>query len=244
MNQLLKVTIVVSMIVIEFTACKTEEPEAFWYSYGTYLNPTGETNDFIVKLDNGTTLIPMVSEGIQNGVEDSSRVVVTYAIVSEISDTIKAKVIEVADILTKGILQLTANNMDSIGNDKVQLSNNEIWLSEFHLNFVFGYYYGGATTHYINLVKPIGEQLDENGRQILEFKHNDNNDPYNYWILSVVSFDMRSIYTDGMDSINFVVHSNNFDNSDFKWEGTYYFNNANSSSVAKIGEPKFNKMIE
>ncbi len=243
MNQLLKVTIFVSIIVIAFTACKTEEPETYWYYYGTYFNTTEGANDFIVKLDNGTTLIPTESEGIQNGVEDSSRVVVTYAIVSEINDTLNAKVVEVAEILTKGILQLTTNNTDSIGNDEVQLSADEIWLSEFHLNFVFGYY-GGATTHYINLVKPIGEQLDENGRQILEFKHNDNNDPYNYWILSVVSFDMRSIYADGMDSINFVVHSNNFDTSDFKWEGTYYFNHANSSNVARIGEQKYNKLIE
>lgn len=243
MKWILKLSLLIIIVSVTFNACNTEEPETYWYSYGTYFNPAEDANDFIVKLDNGTTLIPSLSEGIQSGVKDSSRVVVTYAIVSEINDTLNAKVVEVASILTKNILQLTLNNADSIGNDEVQLDDDEIWLSEFHLNFVFGYY-GGATTHYINLVKPIGEQLDENGRQILEFKHNENNDPYNYWILSVVSFDMRSIYAEGMDSINFVIHSNNFNNSDYKWEGTYYFNNTNASKVSRIGEHRLTNMVE
>jgi hypothetical protein len=243
MQRILKMTMLMAMTAIGFSSCDTDEPETYWYSYGTYLDDESAPKDFVVALDNGSLLNPIEASGVHSDVKDSSRVVVTYSIESEKNDTTHATVVEVARILTKGIIQLTENNKDSIGSDAVQLSDDNIWLTENHLNFVFGYY-GGSVTHYINLTKPIGVQKDENGRQILEFRHNENNDSYNYWILSVVSFDMRSLYETGMDSINFVVHANNFNDGIYKWEGTYHFNNDNGIQTPKIGEPRLNDLVK
>jgi hypothetical protein len=232
-----------ALISIGISSCKTEEPETYWYGYGTYYDSENAAKGFIVTLDDGKILNPVEASGIHSSVEDSSRVVVTFSIVSESTDTTHANVVEVAEILTKGILQLTENNKDSIGNDAVQLSDDNIWMTENHLNFVFGYY-GGSVTHYINLVKPIGEQLDENGRQILEFRHNDNSDSFNYWILSVVSFDMRSLYQDGMDSINFVVRAKGFSDGIYNWEGTFHFQNNQSNEAPQKALNPLNAKIE
>jgi len=206
-----------------FSCSKEEEQVDYWYSYGTYIKSETSTLGFVIDLDSGKELIPDHVSYIETGVKDSSRVIVSYSIVTETDSTTNANVEEIVGILTKNILQLTEENKDSIGNDGVIVSENDIWFSENHLNVVFTYYYYGKK-HFINLVKPIGEQFDADGNQILEFKHNDNDDYLNYAYSGIVSFDMESLHQEGMDSINILFKSMDYDSTLFTWKGTYHFN--------------------
>lgn len=226
-------------IVLFLSGCnESEEPETYWYNYGTYLNSDLSNEGFMLKMDNGDTIIPVSVDYVETGVEHGSRVIGVYTIDTEEGQRIEGKVRKVEQILTKDILQLTEENQDSIGNDQVMTWDENIWLSENHLNVIFGYY-GGGTTHFINLVKPIGTQIDSaSGRQILEFRHNANNDVFNYDFIGIVSFDIWILYELGMDTLKFLFKSEDYSGEPFTWEGTYVFDTtAVPAILPAIGEP-------
>lgn len=208
-----------------FVGCNNddEEQEQLWYSYGTYFELDSVDNGFIIELDNGNQLIPVEVDYIDGDVVDSNRVIVLYSIESEQDNTVNARVKQVSSVLTKGVIQLTEENQDSIGNDAVIVYDDNIWFSKNHLNVIFSYY-GSIETHFINLVKPI-DSLNNSAIQVLEFRHNANNDYPLTIYTGGVSFDMWSLYEEGMDSINFIFKSTNYNNVELSWEGTYYFNN-------------------
>ena len=225
--------ILVMVSVFLFSSCDKSEPETYWYSFGTYIET--EPDNFIIDLDDGSALIPTQVGYIEAGLEDSSRVMVVYVIVSETDSTVTAKVDNITGILTKGVLQLTEENKDSIGSDGVIVTEDDIWFSENHLNVRFRYfYYYQNIQHYINLVKPIGNPIDEKGNQILELRHNDNNDYTNYSSTGIVSFDMWSLYEEGMDSLNFLFTAYDYDSTKFSWEGTYHYDIQPVRSSANI----------
>ncbi|PKP08225.1 MAG: hypothetical protein CVU09_16605 [Bacteroidetes bacterium HGW-Bacteroidetes-4] len=227
-------------------ACSSsDETENYWYSYGTYLDSDLSDEGFIMKMDNGDTLIPVSVDYIQEGIVDGSRVIPIYSIVTEEGNLINVKVSKIEAILTKPIIQLTEEIADSIGNDPVTVWDGNVWFSENHLNVIFSYL-GSNKVHSINLVKPIGEQLDDEGRQILEFRHNDNGDFNNIQYTGIVSFDMSSLYQDGMDTLAVLFKSHDYYAEDFTWEGTFVFNPDDfSGKAAEPGEPiQFVKSIK
>lgn len=225
-------------------SCKKDEPETYWYSYGTYVETEASSYGFVIDLDNGYRLIPEGVGNIESDVKDSSRIVVVYAIVSETDSTVNARTSDIYSILTKGIVQLTEENKDSMGTDGIIVNSSNIWFSKNHLNVEFGYY-GYTKTHFINLVKPIGAQEDTEGNQILEFKHNANNDLLYNWYTGMVSFDMWSLYEEGMDSLPFVFKSVAYDSSEFSWKGTYYFNSERPlTKNAIIGTPQHHEILK
>lgn len=219
-------------------ACETEEPETFWYNYGTYINSDLSDQGFILKMDNGDTIIPIDVNYVADGITEQSRIIAVFAMESLVGQTIYGDIKSLDAILTKDILELSDAISDSIGFDPVYIWEENLWVSENHLNIVF-HYYGGATTHYINLVKPIGEQTDSLGRQIFEFRHNENGDYLNYRYSGIVSFNMWSVYEPGMDTLKFVVKSSDYYQESFEWEGTYiYHTEEQQSKLPVIGEPE------
>ncbi len=238
MKSMIKLFAFIIALSLVAMGCNKDEPEQYWYNYGTYLDSDLSTFDFILKMDNGDTIIPISVDYIQDGIENGSRVIPVYAIQSEEGKVIQGKISKIEKILTKDIIQLTEENEDSIGNDQIMVWEENIWLTENHLNVIFGYF-GGGVTHYINLVKPIGTQLDSAGRQILEFRHNANNEYYNYEFRSIVSFDMWSIYQEGMDTLNIIFKTEDYLGEEFLWEGTYVYNTDElSAKFPKLGEPQ------
>lgn len=239
MKKIVSIFILLLSASFVFISCNNDEGEIedIWYSYGSYFETESNTQKFIIELDNGYQLIPLKAESVAGDVKDSSRVLVFYVILSEMDSTVNANVKQVNTILSKEIIQLTEAIEDSIGNDPAVIRDNNIWLSEYHLNVIFGYYGWKNVTHYINLVRPIEEQKDVEGRQILEFRHNANNDIPNNYYTRIVSFDMRSLYEEGMDSINFVFKSTDYSDIEFTWVGTYYFKNQSVTKSAVLGSP-------
>jgi hypothetical protein len=221
-----------------FVSCDNdfEEQETLWFNYGTYVDSDQNVLGFILKMDNGDTIIPESLDYIEDGIEDGSRVIPIYTVELQVGQTIYGKVLEIEKIFTKNITQLTEDIQDSIGDDPVQILENNIWLSEKHLNIIFSYY-GGGTIHYINLVKPNGAQTDSLGRQILEFKHNANDDIYNYAYSGIVSFDMWSIYQEGMDTLNFVFKSEDYYGEIMEWEGVYVYDTTTTTALQSKIEP-------
>ncbi len=224
---------------IVFNSCAEEsEFTQYWYSFATFVDDDNVTAGYSFNLDSGGKLIP-TNNGSVSEYEDSSRVVVTYSVASDTGfaegRVIKGSIATIKPILTKDVIQLTDGITDSIGSDQVFTNENDIWMTEKHLNIIFRYYGSGNILHYINLTKPIGEQKDEDGNQILEFRHNTNDDVDINIYESVVSFSMDSLYEQGMDSLNFVLVAVKDDTINFKYYDTFYFDNATTQKMAPNG---------
>jgi len=217
-----------------------------WYSFGSLYQSDTDLGYFFI-LDSGDKLLPTNSLDI-NQFEDSSRIIVTYSIESY-TETLNVKtfigeIAVIEGILTKDIIQLTEEIEDSLGNDLVFLYENSIWLSERHLNVIFNYY-GYNHLHYINLAKPNGEQTDDEGNQILELRHNSNDDHKTYVYESVVSFSMDSLYKPGLDSINFVLQAIDGDTINHEFFGTFHFTDE-QKNMSRVITPKaeYHRLIE
>lgn len=202
-----------------------EDYTTYWYSFATLIQDDSPLG-FYFNLDSGGKLEPTNSVNVSD-FEDTCRVVVTYSIVSEEGEdtnkVVEGNITQIREILTKDIIQLTEENIDSIGNDLIITGERNIWPSENHLNLII-FYYGYNKVHYVNLAKPIGDQFDEDGNQILELRHNANGDYESYYYQSEIAFDMRSLQEPGMDSINYVLRAIEGDTSDFSYVGTFHFN--------------------
>lgn len=75
-------------------------------------------------------------------------------------------------ILTKNILPYSEEILDSLGNDPVIV--NDYWIAQDFLTIEF-FFAGGLVQHLINLTQHQG--LTKDGKVLLEFHHNANNDP-------------------------------------------------------------------
>jgi len=216
-----------------FTGCFSDDDDndVLWYSYGDFIKDESSIG-FYINLDSGGKLVP-VNTFSTSGLADSSRVLITYVIESETGSgddlVLSVEISSLSEILTKDIIQLTEEMEDTIGNDGVICYDKNIWLSDRHLN-VGLYFYGYNQVHYINLVKPIGDQVDEDGNQILQLKHNANNDWEYYEYSGIVAFNMEDLYEQGLDSINFVFQSMEYDSSTYEYSGTYYFKQGQEST--------------
>lgn len=230
-------TLVFATLIFVVGCSSSDETENYWYNYGTYLDSDLSDEGFIMKMDNGDTLIPISVDYIQDGIVDGSRVIPIYTIVTEEGNIINAKISKIEEILTKPIIQLTEEIADSIGDDPVTVWDDNVWFSENHLNVIFTYL-GANKVHSINLVKPIEVELDDEGRQILEFRHNDNGDFNNIQYTGIVSFDMSSLYEEGMDTLTVLFKSHDYFAEEFSWEGTFVFDPEDfTGSAAEPGEP-------
>lgn len=211
-------------------ACTLDDDgyENYYYSLGVYESTGDRIADFQINLDNGNVLIPAeISENLLK-YDNDQRIIVYYTILddgsSESSDNqmINAAIHEMEEILTKGVIELTEEISDSIGNDPIHVHEEDIWISNNFLNIYFSYL-GYNQTHYVNMIKYPNDSLDNEGRLVLEFRHNDNNDYYDYEYQGLVSFNMNSLQTAGVDSLPLVVKVMDYDGDSIFWKATYYF---------------------
>lgn len=222
------------LLAVTIVACEKDDYVPSYVSIGSIETVDDLNTDFIVNLDNGDVISP-TNIYTDNTVEDGDRVIVEYAIIEEkSSDAFDVKIFDIDDILTKGVIQLTVENQDSIANDPIQTTEDDMWLSEKHLNILFNYY-GNSQTHYINLVKPIGDVThDDEGRLILEFRHNSNGDYHDRLMAGIVSFELESLRIADEESVDFIVKVKGYYDEEFEFEGSYNFESSSKSvGVAK-----------
>ncbi len=211
------------------------------FEYDNYHNrlgvyeKTGEgREDFQVNLDDGDVVIPTEISGNIGEYNDGDRVIVYYSWLSDGSDLDNDSVIHSAvhgidKVLTKDVITLTEEISDSIGNNTIHVHEKDIWISNNFLNIYFSYY-GRDQVHYLNMIKYPNDSLDADGRLVMEFRHNNNGDSFSYPYDGLVSFDMNSLYKQGIDSLSIAVKVDDFYDGSFIWTDTYYFNQMSESS--------------
>ncbi len=197
--------------LIAFNGCKNDDDGyslgKFWVTTATI--EKGTINPYIIVTDNGDRLFPSASDVPWFKTRDGQRVWINYTILGDAEGNIDhfVKVNDLAEILTKGILGLTPANADSIGHDPIDIRSYWFTGDFLTIRFVYG---GGGTIHFINLVQDVDNPVNENGLPILEFRHNRNNDPYNYRMRGTVSFNLSALKSEDASAVEFVLKAKNF----------------------------------
>ncbi len=217
--------LIAGFILIGFQGCLDDDG----YSLGDYWVTTAtiektDVSPYIIVTDNGDRLYPSASNVLHFNTKDGQRVWVNYTILGDATGNADyyVKVNDLSEILTKGILQLTPENNDSIGNDPVRVEG--YWFTGDYFTIRFAYS-GGGTIHYINLVQDVDNPTNEEGLAVLEFRHNRNKDYYNYAMKGTVSFNLDGLKKDDSDAVQFVLKAKNFrDEEDFEKKLTFEYN--------------------
>lgn len=202
--------VLIAILLLPLAGCFDDDDyslDKYWVTSAT-IEKTGDS--FIIVTDNGDRLFPSATAIPWFQVSDNQRVWVDYTILGDATGdlTYFVKVNNMSKILTKGILTLTPQNADSIGNDAVKITN--YWITGDFLSIRF-IYYGGQSIHFINLVQDVNNPLNNEGLPVLWFRHNRNDDPANYRMQGTVSINLEKIKVDGQSYAPFILKSDGFD---------------------------------
>lgn len=203
-----------------------------WLGFGMVEN----SDSYRIKMDNGDVLVPVAYDynpwydndymGNNHKIEKGDRVLVNYTILDDDTndsgeiDAYFVKINSANKVLMKGILDLTEENADSIGNNPIEVR--EVWMTDSLLNFHLRYY-GRYKVHFINLVKQPGTLTADGQPFELELRHNDNGDDAAIDYTAFVSFHLDSLQVAGLDSVSFKVTSTDYDGDAFEYNGVYKY---------------------
>lgn len=207
--------VLLAILLLPLTGCDDDDDcyslGKFWITTATI--ETGSVNPYVIVTDNGDRLFPSATVIPWFELRDQQRVWISYSILGDaIGDfDYYVKVNDMSEILTKGILELTPENADFIGDDPLRVKS--YWITGDFLTIDF-LYSGGNAIHFINLVQDVNNPVDEEGRPILLFRHNRNDDPANYRMRGTVSFNLFDLRVDGESFVPFVLRSTPFDGED------------------------------
>ncbi|WP_303918117.1 NigD-like protein [Draconibacterium sediminis] len=218
-------------LLVAFTSCLDDDDGYslgnYWIGFGIYNGDDAGAVSLV--MDNGSVLIPVAasSPGWSSHFSDGDRVLVNYTILDD-DDTSSAverylvKVNDISDVLMKGIMDITEEIEDSIGNDPIIVQ--DAWISDSLLNFRLKYW-GYNKTHFLNLVKEPGELTADDQPFQLELRHNANDDQESIPYTAYVSFSLNSLRVDGLDSIRFEVIATDYDGIAYQDSGVFNYSN-------------------
>jgi hypothetical protein len=203
-----------------------------WIGFGVIEKSDAESVEII--MDNGDILVPVAWDhyqsregGVYNNdvndqLENGDRVLVNYTVLDDDGkdpiETYYVKVNSMQEILMKGVMDITPEIEDSIGNDPIVVQ--DVWLTDSLLNFKLQYW-GYNQIHFLNLVKQPGELTEESLPVELELRHNANEDDDAIPLTAFVSFSLNSLRIEGLDSVSFVVTSTDFEGTVHTEEGVF-----------------------
>ena len=149
---------------------------------------TDAGNSVYFVLDNGETLWPAASLVPFRELEDGTRIIGNFTILSDAQNGFDhfVRLNSYSKVLTKDIINLTEANKDSIGDDKVRIT--DMWVSDNYLNVEFDMNIPSVQKHRVNLVRNTMQNYTEDGYVHLEFRYNDMDDVTGYIARSIVSF--------------------------------------------------------
>lgn len=211
-----------------FAGCNDDDGYSLndmWVGFGIFQNDG--SNSYQIIMDNKDVLVPIASNyppGWQEDLDNGERILVNYTILDEEKDEAGdvqkyyVKVNSIKDVLMKGVIDITPEIEDSIGNDQIIVD--DYWMTDSLLNFKLKYW-GSNATHFLNLVKEPGDVLEENQPIELELRHNANGDDEAIIYTAYVSFSLNSLRIEGLDSVEFVVTSVDYDGNEFREEGVF-----------------------
>ncbi len=195
-----------------------------WIGFGLVQKDTQAGTNNIV-MDDGEVLFPVTSDYWWSETKNNDRVLVNFTILgnkdnANHDELYYVRINSLRKILYKGILEITPEIEDSIGNDPIQVKDR--WVKKNLLNFELKYH-GGSKTHFINLVKQPGAIAGGTEPIVLELRHNNNDDSENIPLSAVVTFDLSSLKVQGKNSVAFKVIAKGFDGDDFEYTGEYKY---------------------
>ncbi|MDD2298498.1 MAG: NigD-like protein [Fermentimonas sp.] len=161
-------------------------------------------NTYSLQLDNGKKLWP-AAKAVNFTPSEHQRVLLNYTILSDQKDGFDhyIKVNDIWGILTKDVIELNAQNEQSIGDDPIK--TNSIWIGGDYLNASFMFNYGGKQPHAINLVRnTLAIDSDKNVIE-LEFRHNSFESQSDKLYEGFVCFDLRPLRVMDNDSVKISV---------------------------------------
>lgn len=91
-------------------------------------------------------------------------------------------------VRTKTVEDLTAENEDVFGDDKMNIR--DVWVGGNYLNVQFYFNLPRNTPHRVSLVKNTTVEPEEDGYVHLEYRYNDEDDVTNYRAVGMVSFNL------------------------------------------------------
>jgi len=227
-------------LLVSLTGCFEEDDSyslgKIWIGFGVIDEVSTEPLEYQITMDNGNVLVPVASSYQQwyyhdsydshSRLKDGDRVLINYTILDDNADIdgnateYYIKVNSAKKILLKGILDITEETQDSIGNDPIIVK--EVWMTDSLLNFEVKYW-GRYKTHYLNLVKQPGEITEADQPVELELRHNNNDDIEDIPYAAYVSFKLDSIKIEGLDSVQFHVSGIDYDGETFDYDGVYHY---------------------
>ena len=218
------VFVIIIGFLFVFSGCNNDEGYSLndvWIGFGIVEN----IDSYKIVMDDGEVLYPVAFEaqnpwydynysGNNREIKEGDRVLVNFTVLYDKLDD-KGKIVayyvkvnSAKKILKKGILEITEENKDSIGNDPIIVK--ECWIANDLLNFQLKYW-GRNEIHFINLVKQPGV-LNAAGQPFeLELRHNNNGDSEEIPYIAYVSFRLESLKVAGIDSVQFKVKSTDYD---------------------------------
>ncbi len=221
-------------LILWMTGCRDNDYYSLndmWIGFGILQGV--ESNSYQIKMDNGDVLIPVASNyrlDWEERFDNGGRVMVNYTILDENLnsagevESYYVKLNSVDDILMKGVMDVTPENEDSIGNDPVIVQ--DYWMTDSLLTFKLKYW-GYKQIHFLNLVKQPGVLSEESQPIELELRHNANNDDDAIPFTAFVSFSLNELRIEGLDSVQFVVTSKDYDGKEFSEENIFNYGDLN-----------------
>jgi hypothetical protein len=215
--------------------------DQMWVAFGMLEETSSDPLEYKIILDDGNILIPVASgyyrpwyyygtDDPESRLKTGDRILINYTIIGDDADEngevteYYIRVNSVQKILKKGIIDITAENQDSIGNDPVIVR--DCWLTDSLLNFEIKYW-GRYEIHYINLVKEPGTLTELDQPVELELRHNDNGDIEDIPYAAYVSFNLEKLQIEGLDSVAFRVTCKDYNGDLFEYENVYNYSENN-----------------
>jgi len=223
-----------------FAGCRNDDGYSvsdMWVGFGIF--QADEADNYKIIMDNKDVLIPIASNylpGWGERLDNGERVLVNYTILGDVEDSslqsYYVKVNSIKDILMKGVMEITPENEDSIGNDPIVVE--DYWMTDSLLSFKLKYWgYNGI--HFLNLVTQPSMLMSPGIQPYeLELRHNANDDDDAIYYTAYVSFSLNSLRIDGVDSVSFIVTAMNYDDVEFSEE--FVFNYSDLPDIIENGE--------
>ncbi len=222
--------------LVLFPRCDDDDdhPDRYYSDTGTLIK--SDDSFYYVSDEGGVMVIDESSEVDEDSLtSDSTRASVVYIVKKQYDEgdyDCKIKITEYDEILTKSIFHFYSDTeddvRDSIGNDIIRIKN--AWISDDYLTIYFSYY-GGSVTHYINLVQDEDSLETDDGKLILELKHNANDDPYNTELCGLVSFNISELQDADSNSVTLLLrYIKNSDGGYGKGSITYTYGDSSTST--------------
>lgn len=144
------------------------------------VNDTKDNDEFYFLLDSGKKMYASnLRHGYNYDFKDGQRAFVYVNLLDEKIPgyDYNAELVYIENILTKNVIDMDEEIVDSIGNDKIDITL--AWYGGDHINIEFKFM--GTTSpkelHMVNLVRNEMEEIqEEDGYLILEFRHNAHDD--------------------------------------------------------------------